>query len=49
MLSVQALLCTPEPNDPQDAEVASHYLKDIEDFKRTAKFWTEAYAASDAN
>ena len=44
LLSLQALLSTPEPNDPQDAEVANMYLSDIDTFRRTAKFWTETYA-----
>ena len=26
MLSLQALMCSPEPGDPQDAEVAKMYL-----------------------
>lgn len=44
MLSLQALLCSPEPTDPQDAEVANMYLSDRETFNNTAKFWTECYA-----
>jgi ubiquitin-conjugating enzyme (huntingtin interacting protein 2) len=44
MLSLQALLSAPEPDDPQDAEVAAMYKSDIETFKNTAKFWTETYA-----
>mmetsp|Transcript_18872 Transcript_18872/g.28475 ORF Transcript_18872/g.28475 Transcript_18872/m.28475 type:complete len:196 (+) Transcript_18872:216-803(+) len=44
LLSLQALLCSPEPGDPQDAEVAKMYMKDRENFNRTAKFWTESYA-----
>lgn len=45
LLSLQALLCSPEPNDPQDAEVANMYLQDYETFRNTAKFWAEMYAA----
>ena len=41
---MQALLCSPEPDDPQDAEVARMYKDDIQKFNRTAKFWTEMYA-----
>lgn len=26
LLSIQALLCTPEPKDPQDAVVAKQYM-----------------------
>jgi ubiquitin-conjugating enzyme (huntingtin interacting protein 2) len=44
LLSLQALLCSPEPGDPQDAEVAKMYTNDREKFNRTAKFWTETYA-----
>ncbi|GAA5902797.1 uncharacterized protein JCM6883_007247 [Sporobolomyces salmoneus] len=45
LVSLQSLLSTPEPSDPQDAQVANHYLKDREGFEETAKFWTEVYAA----
>ncbi|GAA5937659.1 uncharacterized protein JCM15063_002081 [Sporobolomyces koalae] len=45
LVSLQSLLSTPEPNDPQDAEVAKHYLTDRAGFEETAKFWTEVYAA----
>jgi ubiquitin-conjugating enzyme (huntingtin interacting protein 2) len=44
LLSLQALLCSPEPNDPQDAEVAKMYKSNVQEFNRTAKFWTETYA-----
>merc|ERR1712008_560707 len=44
LLSLQALLCSPEPDDPQDAEVANMYKKNLEEFNRTAKFWTDTYA-----
>lgn len=44
LLSLQALLCSPEPDDPQDAEVAKMYKSDIDQFKHTAKFWTDTYA-----
>mmetsp|Transcript_697 Transcript_697/g.829 ORF Transcript_697/g.829 Transcript_697/m.829 type:complete len:196 (-) Transcript_697:866-1453(-) len=44
LLSLQALLCSPEPGDPQDAEVAKMYMKDRVKFDKTAKFWTETYA-----
>ena len=40
----QALLCAPEPDDPQDAQVAQMYQRDPEQFKQTATFWTETYA-----
>mmetsp|Transcript_24195 Transcript_24195/g.40066 ORF Transcript_24195/g.40066 Transcript_24195/m.40066 type:complete len:196 (-) Transcript_24195:1117-1704(-) len=44
LLSLQALLCSPEPGDPQDAEVAKMYLNDRDNFNQTAKFWTDTYA-----
>ncbi|CAM9149183.1 unnamed protein product, partial [Ectocarpus fasciculatus] len=44
LLSLQALLCSPEPSDPQDAEVANMYLGDRALFESTAKFWTQCYA-----
>lgn len=44
LLSLQALLCSPEPDDPQDAEVAKMYKNNIEEFNNTAKFWTDTYA-----
>jgi ubiquitin-conjugating enzyme (huntingtin interacting protein 2) len=39
LLSLQALLCAPEPSDPQDAEVAKVYMQDADHatFNRTAK------------
>lgn len=44
LLSIQALLSAPEPDDPQDAEVANMYKTDRTLFTQTAKFWTETYA-----
>jgi len=44
LLSLQALMCSPEPGDPQDAEVAKMYLSNREEFGQTAKFWTQTYA-----
>ena len=44
MLSLQALLSTPEPNDPQDAVVARQYIDSHEAFVKTAKEWTQQYA-----
>jgi ubiquitin-conjugating enzyme (huntingtin interacting protein 2) len=46
LLSLQALLSAPEPNDPQDAEVAGQYKRDRATWAKTAKFWTEMYASS---
>lgn len=44
LLSLQALMCSPEPGDPQDAEVAKMYIGDRKKFDSTAKFWTDSYA-----
>jgi ubiquitin-conjugating enzyme (huntingtin interacting protein 2) len=44
LLSLQALLCSPEPGDPQDAEVAKMYLKNRAEFDRTARYWTASKA-----
>lgn len=44
LLSIQALLSTPEPSDPQDAEVAKMYTNNYELFQKTARMWTEAFA-----
>ena len=44
MLSLQALLCNPEPDDPQDAVVASQYKSNREQFNHTARAWTQEHA-----
>lgn len=44
LISLQALMCAPVPEDPQDAQVASMYKTDIDLFNKTAKLWTENYA-----
>jgi ubiquitin-conjugating enzyme (huntingtin interacting protein 2) len=44
LLSLQALLSTPEPDDPQDAVVAQQYLRDYQTFLGTARYWTETFA-----
>ncbi|KAJ9549402.1 hypothetical protein OSB04_021945 [Centaurea solstitialis] len=50
LISLQALLSSPEPNDPQDAVVAKQYLGDYATFVATARRWTEDFAkASSAN
>lgn len=46
LISLQALLQSPEPNDPQDAQVAKHYLTDKKSFDETAALWTRTYASS---
>lgn len=44
LLSLQGLLDKPEPNDPQDAEVASIFKEDYMKFWRKAKFWSMLHA-----
>ncbi|KAM6570400.1 hypothetical protein CsatB_018385 [Cannabis sativa] len=57
LLSVQALLSAPQPDDPQDAVVAQQvlitdilhpmiYLKHYQTFVGTARYWTESFAKS---
>ncbi|KAI8529261.1 ubiquitin-conjugating enzyme E2 27 [Rhododendron vialii] len=48
LLSVQALLSAPEPDDPQDAVVAQQYLRDYQTFAATARYWTETFARTSA-
>ena len=47
LVSLQALLSCPEPDDPQDAEVAKQYKLDIDIFNQTAKYWTKRFAMED--
>ncbi|EPY53947.1 ubiquitin conjugating enzyme Ubc1 [Schizosaccharomyces cryophilus OY26] len=44
LISLQSLLCTPEPSNPQDAQVAQVYLQNYEQFIHTAKEWVRLYA-----
>jgi ubiquitin-conjugating enzyme (huntingtin interacting protein 2) len=44
LISLQSLLCSPEPSDPQDAEVAKHYMASRAGFDDTARYWTHIYA-----
>ncbi|KAL0094477.1 hypothetical protein J3Q64DRAFT_1652421 [Phycomyces blakesleeanus] len=44
LLSLIILLSSPVPEDPQDAQVASHYLRDYDDYARTAAHWTAVHA-----
>lgn len=48
MLSLQALLSSPEPSDPQDAVVARQYMDNLAEFNAQAKRWTKEYAAAGA-
>ena len=49
LISLQALMCEPVPNDPQDAVVAKQYMSDIKLFNETAKHWVEEYANPERN
>lgn len=44
LISIQSLLSEPIPSDPQDASVASMYLKDKKLYEETAKYWTLLFA-----
>jgi ubiquitin-conjugating enzyme (huntingtin interacting protein 2) len=48
LLSIQALMCVPEANDPQDAVVANQYKENIALFNKTAKEWTMSHANPDS-
>jgi len=45
LLSLQALLASPQPDDPQDAVVAKQYMMDHGLFRATAAEWTSTYAS----
>jgi len=44
LISLQALLCAAEPDDPQDAVVANQYKSDKKAFDNQAKQWVQEYA-----
>ena len=48
LLSLQALLANPEPDDPQDAVVAKQYKDFHGVFLKTARQWAYFYANSSA-
>ena len=45
--SLQALMCAPEPDDPQDAVVAGQYKSQRADFDAKAAQWTKQYAVKE--
>ena len=45
LLSLQALMSSPEPDDPQDAVVAGQFKKSLTVFNQTAKYWATKYAS----
>jgi len=46
LISLQSLLSTPEPKDPQDAEVAGMLLKHPEEFAHKAREWAVKHAGA---
>jgi ubiquitin-conjugating enzyme E2 N len=44
LLSVQALLSSPNPDDPLAADVAKHYKENLTDAQRVSREWTQQYA-----
>jgi len=46
LISLQSLLSTPEPKDPQDAEVAGMLLKNPAEFEHVAREWAVKYAGA---
>lgn len=46
LLSVQALLSTPEPDDPLDPKIAEHWKQDKNAAEGTARTWTATYATA---
>jgi len=46
LISLQSLLSSPEPKDPQDAEVASMLLTRPEEFAHVAREWAQRYAGA---
>jgi ubiquitin-conjugating enzyme (huntingtin interacting protein 2) len=46
MISLQSLLSSPEPKDPQDAVVAQQMIKSPKEFERIARQWSVQYAGA---
>jgi ubiquitin-conjugating enzyme (huntingtin interacting protein 2) len=46
LITLQGLLASPEPSDPQDAEVASMMITRPEEFKHWARDWAQRYAGA---
>jgi ubiquitin-conjugating enzyme E2 N len=45
LLSIQALLSAPNPDDPLATDVAKHYKENEKDAQRVSREWTEKYAS----
>ncbi|SBT71608.1 ubiquitin-conjugating enzyme E2 N, putative [Plasmodium malariae] len=48
LLSIQALLSSPEPDDPLDSKVAEHFKQDKNDAENVAREWNRIYANNTA-
>jgi len=46
LISLQSLLSSPEPKDPQDAEVASMLIRNPREFEHKAREWAVKYAGA---
>lgn len=46
LISLQSLLSTPEPKDPQDAEVAGMMIRNLAEFEHVAREWAVRYAGA---
>ena len=44
LISLQALLCAPEPDDPQDAVVAGQYKNNPKAWAEQARKWVQDFA-----
>lgn len=44
LLSIQALLSAPNPDDPLATDVAKHYKENEADAQRVSREWTQQYA-----
>ena len=44
LLSIQALLSAPNPDDPLATDVAKHYKENEKDAQRVSREWTQTYA-----
>lgn len=44
LLSIQALLSAPNPDDPLATDVAKHYKENETDAQRVSREWTQMYA-----
>jgi ubiquitin-conjugating enzyme (huntingtin interacting protein 2) len=46
LISLQSLLSTPEPKDPQDAEVAGMLIRNASEFEHVARDWAVKFAGA---